>query len=44
MSISTSNKRKISNDNINIKTKIALPKYSTITISNNEFHYIKVQL
>ncbi|OUM69182.1 hypothetical protein PIROE2DRAFT_2876 [Piromyces sp. E2] len=38
------NKRKNSDDDSNIKTKIALPKYSTITISDNEFHYVKVHL
>jgi len=41
-----SNKRKINGNNkdTNIKAKIAIPKHSTITIFENEFHYIKVNL
>ncbi|ORX61067.1 hypothetical protein BCR36DRAFT_401319 [Piromyces finnis] len=42
--MTNTNKRKNSDENSNIKTKIAIPKYSTITISNNEFHYVKVNL
>jgi len=42
--MSNTNKRKNLEDDNNIKAKIALPKYSTITISDNEFHYVKVNL